>query len=53
MSINALNRYREQPSWEETAGRIRDFLQVIAGSTATEQSLTKREIAMPPNGGSQ
>lgn len=30
MSINALNRYRGQPSWEETAGRIRDFLHVIA-----------------------
>jgi glycosyltransferase involved in cell wall biosynthesis len=30
MSLNALERYRQQPTWEETAGRIRDFLHVIA-----------------------
>ena len=26
MSINALKRYQQQPSWEQTANRIRDFL---------------------------
>jgi len=62
LSLNALARYRQQPTWEETAGRIRDFLHVIARGVATtiapparagEQSPTKREIATPPNGGSQ
>jgi glycosyltransferase involved in cell wall biosynthesis len=32
MSIKALERYREQPSWDETAGRIRDFLQEFVGA---------------------
>ena len=27
LSLNARERYLRQPSWEETAGRIRDFLQ--------------------------
>lgn len=27
MSLNAVRRYREQPKWVETAGRIREFLQ--------------------------
>jgi len=27
LSLNALRRYREQPKWEQTAGRIRTFLQ--------------------------
>ncbi len=26
LSINALQRYRQQPTWEETAGQIREFL---------------------------
>jgi glycosyltransferase involved in cell wall biosynthesis len=26
MSLNALERYRQQPTWDETAGQIRDFL---------------------------
>lgn len=26
LSVNALERYRRQPTWDETAGRIRDFL---------------------------
>ncbi len=26
MSVKALERYRQQPRWEQTAGRIRDFL---------------------------
>jgi len=26
MSVNALNRYRVQPKWDETAGKIREFL---------------------------
>jgi hypothetical protein len=26
LSINALERYRQQPTWEETAGQIREFL---------------------------
>ena len=32
MSVNALERYRQQPTWEKTAGRIQDFLNVIARS---------------------
>ena len=27
LSLNALSRYREQPKWVDTAGRIREFLQ--------------------------
>ena len=27
MSVKALERYRQQPTWEETAGRIREYLQ--------------------------
>ncbi len=30
MSLNALERYRQQPTWEETAGQILKFLHVIA-----------------------
>jgi glycosyltransferase involved in cell wall biosynthesis len=30
LSLNALKRYKSQPRWEETAGRIREFLAVIA-----------------------
>ena len=29
-SIKALERYRQQPTWDETAGNIREFLHVIA-----------------------
>ncbi len=30
MSVKALERYRQQPTWDETAGRIREFLYIIA-----------------------
>ena len=26
MSLNALRRYQQQPTWKQTAGEIRDFL---------------------------
>lgn len=29
LSLNALRRYREQPSWERTAGEIRRFLEMV------------------------
>lgn len=29
MSLKALKRYHEQPTWEQTAGQIREFLHVI------------------------
>ena len=29
LSLNARQRYRRQPSWKETAGRIRDFLSMM------------------------
>ena len=32
MSLAARERYLRQPKWEETAGRIRDFLQSILGT---------------------
>ena len=32
MSVNALERYRQQPTWEETAGRIRKFLYRMVGA---------------------
>jgi glycosyltransferase involved in cell wall biosynthesis len=53
MSVKALERYRHQPKWEQTAGQIRDFLRVVARSAATKQSPTYSEIATPPDGGSQ
>ena len=53
MSLNALGRYRQQPTWEETAGQIREFLNVIARSATTKQSSHTREIATPPEGGSK
>ena len=31
LSINALQRYRDQPKWEQTAGQIRKFLQKTVG----------------------
>jgi glycosyltransferase involved in cell wall biosynthesis len=31
LSLNALERYRQQPAWEETAGSIRRFLQSSIG----------------------
>jgi len=33
LSLNALKRYKSQPRWEETAGKIREFLFQIAGAT--------------------
>ena len=30
MSIKALERYRQQPTWDETAGNIREFLHAVA-----------------------
>ena len=61
MSVKALERYRQQPKWEQTAGRIREFLHVfappkssgVARSAATKQSPVFSEIATPPDGGSQ
>jgi glycosyltransferase involved in cell wall biosynthesis len=38
MSLNALERYRQQPSWEETAGRIREFLFSIYNNHLPERS---------------
>jgi glycosyltransferase involved in cell wall biosynthesis len=32
LSVNALARYRQQPAWEETAGKIREFLHAIVSS---------------------
>ena len=32
MSVNALKRYRQQPTWDEAAGRIRDFLYRMVGA---------------------
>ena len=56
MSVKALERYRQQPTWEETAGQIREFLYIIAPpkfggvarSGATKQSPNKWAIATPP-----
>ena len=31
MSVNALQRYRRQPTWNETAGQIREFLRQMIG----------------------
>lgn len=31
LSINALKRYRQQPRWDETAEKIREFLQKMGG----------------------
>ncbi len=31
MSLNALKRYRQQPTWERTAGEIREFLRGMVG----------------------
>jgi glycosyltransferase involved in cell wall biosynthesis len=53
LSVKALERYRQQPRWDETAGKIRGFLHVIARSVTTKQSPNKQEIATPPEGGSQ
>lgn len=35
MSVNALERYRVQPKWDETAGKIREFLQNQIHGTRT------------------
>ena len=54
MSVNALGRYRQQPTWNETARRIREFLEQIVGmSVAVKRSPNKRKIITPPDGGSQ
>lgn len=31
MSLDALKRYRQQPTWEQTAGEIREFLKSVVG----------------------
>lgn len=36
LSLNAMKRYRSQPSWEETAGSIRGFLYQIVGARYIE-----------------
>jgi hypothetical protein len=33
MSVKALERYRQQPTWDETAGQIREFLRKMVGAT--------------------
>ncbi len=39
MSVTALKRYRQQPTWEETAGQIREFLfSMINNSLLPERS---------------
>jgi len=53
LSVNALKRYRQQPTWEETAGIIREFLYVIARNKVMRQSPNNQGIATPPNSGSQ
>jgi glycosyltransferase involved in cell wall biosynthesis len=54
MSVNALGRYRQQPTWNETARRIREFLgQIVGNSGAVKQSPKKRKIMTPPDSGSQ
>jgi len=35
LSLNALKRYQQQPTWEQTAGDIREFLQKIMENHAT------------------
>jgi glycosyltransferase involved in cell wall biosynthesis len=36
LSLNAVQRYKSQPRWEETAGNIREFLSVIARGDSPE-----------------
>ena len=38
MSVKGLERYRRQPTWQETAGQIRDFLQKMAEGAIHELS---------------
>ncbi len=46
MSVNALQRYRLQPTWEQTAGKIREFLvSAIANYSSVKQPLHVEEIA--------
>ncbi len=46
MSVNALERFRLQPAWDETAGKIREFLfSVIASRAAAQQSTHSEDIA--------
>ncbi len=46
LSVNALKRYRSQPRWEETAGKLREFLSVIARGDSPETiPNTNEEIA--------
>jgi glycosyltransferase involved in cell wall biosynthesis len=35
LSLNALKRYQQQPTWEQTAGNIRQFLQKMVEGHAT------------------
>jgi glycosyltransferase involved in cell wall biosynthesis len=37
LSLNALKRYKSQPRWEQTAGRIREFLSGIAMGNSLSQ----------------
>jgi glycosyltransferase involved in cell wall biosynthesis len=37
LSLNALKRYKSQPRWEQTAGRIREFLSGIAKGNSLSQ----------------
>jgi glycosyltransferase involved in cell wall biosynthesis len=53
MSVNALGRYRQQPTWNETARRIREFLRVVGMSLAVKRSPNQGKIITPPDGSSQ
>lgn len=45
MSVNSLARYRQQPTWEETAGRIREFLRGVVMSAAERRSPITSKMA--------
>jgi len=52
MSVNALERYRQQPTWEETARRIREFLHGVGMTWAAKQSSNNGKIHSPTDSGS-
>ncbi|HSQ38585.1 MAG TPA: glycosyltransferase family 4 protein, partial [Anaerolineales bacterium] len=49
LSLNALQRYRIQPTWEQTAKNIRGFLSSVI-ATFGKQSPRTEEIASPKSG---
>jgi len=44
MAVNALERYRQQPTWYETAQKIRRFLNQMIIETAYESPQTRKEL---------